>query len=83
MGSLEYLMTVSLLEGVFRAIFFAYGGKKEKIKNNLWLTDSDCLRVSTAFIIRLNGWILLKHALKYLEEKFKEICRKKNKKLTI
>ena len=57
----EYLLPVALAQTVFRIYFFAKGGKKEKIENNLWLTDGDILRVSVNFVIRFNLFIILRN----------------------
>ena len=55
----EYLMAVSLCQILFRIFFFAQGGRREKIENNLWLTDGDVLRISTNFTVRFNLFIIL------------------------
>lgn len=65
----EYLLAVSFVQIVFRIFFFAVGGKKEKIANNLWLTDGDVLRISGNFTLSLNLFIVLKHLLLKLKEK--------------
>ena len=74
----EYLLPVSLLQTVFRAIFFGMGGKKEKLENNLWLTDGDTLRVSVNFIIRFNLFIILRNFVKFIKEKIKTAWQKKS-----
>ena len=57
----EYLVPVALAQSAFRIYFFAMGGKKEKIENNLWLTDGDTLKISLHFIVRFNLFILLRN----------------------
>ena len=42
----DYLIAASLIQAGLRIYFFAKGGEKEKIENNLWLTDGDVLRIS-------------------------------------
>ena len=79
----EYLIAVSTVQVIFRVFFFALGGKKEKIENNLWLTDGDNLRVSVNFTVRFNLFILLRNFLKYLKERIKSLWLKKIKKSTI
>ena len=79
----EYLLPVTLAQSAFRIYFFAMGGKKEKIENNLWLTDGDTLRISLHFIIRFNLFIILRNFVKYLKEKIKVLCQTKIKKSTI
>lgn len=79
----EYLIGISFFQSLFRIIFFVLGGKKEKIENNLWLTDGDVLRVSIDFTVRLNVYILLKNLIKYLKARWKELWLKKIKKSTI
>ena len=71
----EYLMPVALSQVAFRVYFFAMGGKKEKLENNLWLTDGDILKISVHFIIRFNLFI-------YLKEKIKVLCQTKIKRST-
>ncbi|MBQ8685118.1 MAG: hypothetical protein IJ514_02980 [Clostridia bacterium] len=78
----EYLLPVGLIHTALRACFFAIGGDKDKIENNLWLTDGDTLRVSLNFVIFFNLYILLKNFLKFLKEKIKILWRKKMKKST-
>lgn len=75
----EYLIPVALAQSVFRIYFFAMGGKKEKLENNLWLTDGDTLRVSVNFIIRFNLFIILRNFLKFLKEKIRYYVRQKSK----
>ena len=64
----EYLMAVSILQMLFRVFFFAQGGKREKLENDLWLTDGDVLRVSSNFIVRFNVFIILRALLLKLKE---------------
>ncbi len=79
----EYLLTVALAQAVFRGIFFAMGGKREKIENNLWLSDGDMLRVSVSFLIRFNLFIILRNFIKSIKEKIKILCQTKMKNSTI
>ena len=65
----EYLMAVSFVQILFRIIFFAVGGRRENIENNIWLTDGDILRVSGNFTVSFNLFIILKHLLSKLKEK--------------
>jgi hypothetical protein len=65
----EYLIAVSFMQILFRILFFAMGGQKEKIENNLWLTDGDILRISANFTVRFNLFIILKSLLSKLKEK--------------
>ncbi len=79
----EYLFLTALAHGVLRTVFFVKGGKKEKIENNLWLTDGDVLRVSLNCLIYFNLFILLKNFIKFCKEKIRLLCRKKIKKSTL
>ena len=65
----EYLLAVSFFQVLFRIFFFLQGGKKEKIDNNLWLTDGDVLRISSNFTVRFNFFIILRSLLLKLKEK--------------
>ena len=76
----EYLLHVGSMQILLRIIFFAMGGKKEKIENNVWLTDGDILRISLNFIVRFNLFIILRNFIKYLKEKIKLLCQTKIKK---
>ncbi len=58
----EYLLPISTAHTLLRAYFFAIGGDKEKIENNLWLTDGDVLRISLNSVIYFNLFILLKNS---------------------
>ncbi len=74
----EYLLPVSLVQAVFRAVFIGMGGKKEKLENNLWLTDGDILRFSVTFMVRFNLFIILRNFLIFLKEKIKTVWQKKS-----
>ncbi len=74
----EYLLSVSIIQAAFRVFFLTMGGKKEKLENNLWLTNGDVLRVSINFIIRFNLFIILRNFLIYLKEKIKTLWQKKS-----
>ncbi len=79
----EYLFPVSLAHTVLRVYFFVIGGDKDKIENNLWLTDGDVLRVSLNSVLYFNGYILLINFFKFIKEKVKILWRKKIKKSTV
>jgi len=76
----EYLFAVSAAQTILRAVFLAKGGEREKIRNNLWLTDGDVLRVSLQTVTFFNLFILLKEFIKFLKEKWQILWRKKRKK---
>lgn len=79
----EYLLPISTAHTFLRAYFFATGGDKDKIENNLWLTDGDVLRVSLNSVLYFNLYILLRNFIIFLKEKMKILWRKKTKKSTI
>lgn len=79
----EYLFPVTIGHTLFRCYFFSMGGKKEKIENNLWLTNGDTLRISINCILFFNLYILLSNLFKFLKEKAKILWQKKIKKSTI
>jgi len=79
----EYLFLTSMVHAILRTYFFARGGKKEKIENNLWLTDGDVLRASFRFVMRFNLFILLCDLIQFIKEKLKKKCLKKTKKSTV
>lgn len=78
----EYLLPVSVAHALLRVLFFAIGGKKEKIENNLWLTDGDVFRVALNCVLFFNLFILLRAFLKFLKEKFSSLWQKKIKEST-
>ncbi len=78
----EYLMPVSVAHAVLRTLFFWLGGDKEKIQNNLWLTDGDVLRVSFHIAAYFNIFMLLCAFVQFLKEKVKILWQKKIKKST-
>jgi hypothetical protein len=65
----EYLFPVAVLHAVLRIYFFITGGEKERIENNLWLTDGDVLRVSLHSVLFFNVYILLCNVFRFLKEK--------------
>lgn len=78
----EYLLPVSIAHTFLRAYFFIIGGDKEKIENNLWLTDGDVLRISLNCVIYFNLFILVKNLIMFLKEKIKILWNRKIKKST-
>ena len=79
----EYLIPIAIAQTILRCYFFLIGGEKEKIENNLWLTDGDELRISLNCVIFFNLFIVLKNFLKFLKEKMQILWRKKMKKSTV
>ena len=73
----EYLFYVAAVHAALRIYFFAIGGEKENIENNLWLTDGDVLRVSLHSAVFFNVYILLSNLFKAIKEKIKTYARKK------
>ena len=65
----EYLLPMGVLQGILRTYFFIIGGKKERIENNLWLTDGDVLRISLNVVIDFNLFLLVLAFFKFLKEK--------------
>ena len=78
----EYLFQMALLQILFRVYFFLQGGQKEKLENNLWLTDGDVLRISANIVLRFNIYIILRNIIMFLKEKIKTLWQKKIKKST-
>ena len=79
----EYLLPSASIQSFFRVIFFVLGGKKEKIENNVWLTDGDVLRITMNVSVRFNLFILLRKLISMIKEKTKQLCQKKIKNSTI
>ncbi len=78
----EYMALSALAHSVLRTLFFIKGGVKERIENNLWLTDGDVLRISVNCLLYFNLFILLKNFIKFCKEKIRILCQKKLKKST-
>lgn len=78
----EYLLPVSIGLAVLRAYFLIKGGKENKLKNNLWLTDGDVLRISATVVVRFNLFIILCNIIKLIKEKLEVLWQKKIKKST-
>ena len=78
----EYLLPVSVAHMLLRTVFFLLGGEKDKIENNLWLTDGDVLRVSFHIVAYFNLFMLLYALCKFVKEKIKILWQKKMKKST-
>ena len=74
----EYVLPVSIAHCFIRVYFFLQGGNKDKIVNNLWLTDGDKLRISLRFTLFFNGYTIILNVIKFLKERIKAICRKKS-----
>ena len=79
----EYLLPTTVIQAAFRISFFILGGKKEKIENNLWLTDGDVLRVTMSVSLRFNLFIVLRRLMISIKERVKELWQKNTKKSTI
>ncbi len=79
----EYLLPVSVVHAALRAVFFSFGGDRENIKNNLWLTDGDELRISADLVLQFNLYLLLRAFMKSLKEKIKNLWQKKTRKSII
>lgn len=81
----EYLLPVSYAHMFLRTYFFSHGakngnnGKKERIENNVWLTDGDVLRVSASVALRFTLFQILKNIILFLKEKLKTWRKKKEK----
>ena len=79
----EYLLLTAVAHAFLRLLFFIKGGEKERIENNLWLTDGDVLRISLNVLFYFNLYILLKSFIKFCKEKIRILCRKRMKKSTL
>jgi len=79
----EYLLPIAISHVVLRIFFFVIGGKKERIRNNLWLTDGDVLRVSVNIVAWFTLFDVLCGVFKVLKEKLKIVWMKKIKKSAI
>ncbi len=73
----EYILPVGLVHTFFKAVYFRFGGEKEK--SEIWLSDGDILRVSTKLRAAFNGYTVLKMLVKTLKEKIKTYVGKKQK----
>ena len=78
----EYLLPMALTHTCVRTYFILKGGKKEKIEQNLWLTDGDVLRISSTVVVHFTIFMLLQQLLKFLKGKF-ILWQKNSKKSTV
>lgn len=78
----EYLLPLAYVHTIFRIYFFAKGGDKRNIENNLWLLDGDVLRISASLLMKFTLFIILKNIFIFIKEKLKELWRKSMKKST-
>ena len=78
----EYLVPIALAQAVLQTYYLIKGVKKEKITNNLWLTDGDVLRVSATVVVHFNMFIILCNVIKFIKEKLQKLWRTKIKKST-
>ena len=69
----EYLLPSAMVQAIFRLLFFICGGKKEKVENNVWLTDGDALRITMNMSVRFNLYILLRKFISMIKEKIKQL----------
>ena len=79
----EYLLPVAAAHNVLRVLFFSVGGRRGKIRNNLWLTDGDELKISANLVLYFNLFILLRAFLQFLKERFKRLWQKKTSASTV
>lgn len=75
----QYFLQMAALQEFFEGVFLIFGGKKEKLERNLWLTDGDVLRISMSVVIRLNLYMVMRNILKFLKEKVRCYVRQKSK----
>lgn len=76
----EYLLFTAAAQSILHTLFFIKGGTKERLENNLWLTDGDVLRISLNTLVYFNLFILLNNFIKFCKEKIKILWQKKIKK---
>ncbi len=74
----QYLLPIMLAQNIFHVYFLTNGGKKEKLKSDLWLRQRDMLRITLNFMIRFNLFIILRSIFKYVKEKI-VVCQTKIK----
>ena len=75
----EYLFLSALAQTFFRCYFLIKGGRKEKVKTNLWLTDGDVLRISLNCSLRFNLYIILRNFMTSLKGGKGDNVRQKQK----
>lgn len=78
----EYLLPLAWIYTLLNIYFFAKGGNKGKIKNNILLSDGDVLRVSASFLMRFTLLTILKNTFIIIKEKVKALWLKNMKKST-
>ena len=65
----EYILPIAVSQTLFAIYYAINGGKKEKFRNYLWLTDGDVLRISLNCTLYFNIFILLCDFFQFIKEK--------------
>lgn len=77
----EYMLPTGLAHTALKAVFYAYGGKKER--SVLKIENGDRLNAAGCVVVRFNGYMLIRAFMKFVKEKVKYLWQKKKKKSTI
>lgn len=72
----EYLLPAIATHSVLRTLFFLKGGNKEEIRNNLWLTDGNVLKISLNSVLFFNLFIILRNFIIFLKEQIPKWLKK-------
>lgn len=78
----EYLLPIEIVQAVFRMISLWLGGETTKIKNSIWLTDGDILKISLHVVSYFNGFMLMRAFMNFIKEKI-DLWMRKNKKSAV
>ena len=64
----EYMLQISSLNVFLKAVYYHFGGEKEKVET--WLSDGDVLRISTLLNVSFNLFTLLILFIKTIKERY-------------
>ncbi len=78
----EYLLPIEIVQAAFRFISLWLGGESTKIKNSIWLTDGDILKISLRVVSYFNGFMLMRAFVNFIKEKI-DLWTRKNKKSAV
>lgn len=77
----EYLLPIEIVQTIFRFVSLWLGGNTTNIKNNVWLTDGDVLKISLRVVSYFNGLMLIRAFVNFIKGKI-DLWMKRNKKST-
>lgn len=69
----EYILQAMVVHILARAAFYTLIDNKQEIKNSVWLTDGDVLKLSLHLVAYVNIFLLLRLFFDYIKEKVSHV----------